>query len=288
MALTLSDPTIIRSIDSIKVLSVDAEPVENKTFAFTVHFHEKNTNAKWKITHSFARFKVLELFIRKRASKTIYSKFPRDGQLSILGIRRKKDLENRRLMLDIWIREVVANTELFPEDIQMNIWDFMRVPPKVASSLRPRAPSLQSSTRSMNGGRLENDIESVESLSSTPGSSAEHLTRSKKSGQAIRGLVRPNSRAAARWITTSKGSSSAHPSTLTINTVPRKKSVVERMLRTVRKKLRGVVNKVLSVLFHVLVPTLPSAGEGIVTVCLGRNERMINGRTSTVSTDHYH
>ena len=141
----------------------------------------------------------------------------------------------------------------------------------------------------MNGGRLENDIESVESLSSTPGSSAEHLTRPKKgSGQAMRGLVRPNSRAAARWITTSKGSSSAHPSTLTINTVPRKKSVVERMLRTVRKKLRGVVNKVLSVLFHVLVPTLPSAGEGIVTVCLGRNERMINGRTSTVRTYHYH
>ena len=168
----------------------------------------------------------------------------------------------------------------------MNIWDFMRVPLKVASSLRPRAPSLQSSTRSISGGtshRLENDAESVESLSSTPGSSAEHLTRAKKSGQAIRGFSRNNNRAAARWITTA---SKAHPSTLTITTVPRKKSVMERMLRTIRKKLRGVVNKLLDIVLHLLVPSLPSSGEGTVAICLGRNERMINGRTSTVRIHH--
>ena len=166
----------------------------------------------------------------------------------------------------------------------MNIWDFMRVPPKVASSLGPRTPSLQSSTRSGHGNalRLENDVDSVESLSSTLGSSAEHINRAKKGGQAIRGFSRHTNRSAARWITTSKGGSSTPSSQLTLTTAPRKKSVIERMLRTIRKKLRGIVTKFLDVLLHLLVPSLPSSGEGIVAVCLGRNERMINGRTSTV------
>ena len=122
------NPCFQTTIDLVKVMSLDTL-YENKVFSFTVHFNLKRTDMKWQVTHSFARFKVLEMMVRKFAPKYIYSRFPGSGSLSSLRLRlSSKAVEHRRLMLDIWIREVVANGALFPDNIQSNLWDFMKIP----------------------------------------------------------------------------------------------------------------------------------------------------------------
>lgn len=126
------------SMDIIKIIAFVAEPVIERGhhYTYTLVFSVDKSNIRWKVTHQFSRFKVLHLLIRKLAPKLIYSKFPKDSTTTMLGLRlSKKAVDNRRLMLDIWIREVVANFEIFPEEIVASLNDFVKAPKRITTVL---------------------------------------------------------------------------------------------------------------------------------------------------------
>jgi len=103
-------------------------------YSYTLVFSVEKSNIRWKVTHQFSRFKVLNLLIKKLAPCMIYSKFPKDSTTTLLGLRvSQKAVDNRRLMLDIWIREVVASSEIFPQEIVQSLNDFIKAPKKVTT-----------------------------------------------------------------------------------------------------------------------------------------------------------
>jgi hypothetical protein len=125
-------------MDVIKIIAFDAaEPIYDRVHhSYTLIFSVEKSNIRWTVTHQFSRFKILNLLIRKLAPKLIYSKFPKDGTTTLLGLRlSKKAVDNRRLMLGIWIREVVANFEIFPEEIAQSLNDFIKAPKKITTVL---------------------------------------------------------------------------------------------------------------------------------------------------------
>ena len=128
---------MVPSLDVIKIIAFEAEPVIDRVhYTYTLVFSADKSNVRWKVTHQFSRFKILNLLIRKLAPKLIYSKFPKDSTTTLLGLRvSKKAVDNRRLMLDIWIREVVANYEIFPEEIVQSLSDFIKAPKKIITVL---------------------------------------------------------------------------------------------------------------------------------------------------------
>ena len=130
------------SLDAIKIIAFEAEPVLDRVHhTYTLVFSVEKNNIRWKVTHQFSRFKILNLLIRKLAPKLIYSKFPKDSATTLLGLRlSKKAVDNRRLMLDIWIREVVANFEIFPEEIVHSLNDFIKAPKKITTVLEKNFP----------------------------------------------------------------------------------------------------------------------------------------------------
>ena len=243
------NPCFQTTIDLVKVMSLDTL-YENKVFSFTVHFNLKRTDMKWQVTHSFARFKVLEMMVRKFAPKYIYSRFPGSGSLSSLRLRlSSKAVEHRRLMLDIWIREVVANGALFPDNIQSNLWDFMKIP---VHKIPPKA--LVNSSSSLT------TVKSKASLSRT-------LSQRVSPKNTIIDNLDDQSRLRLKSI--------IQPTATTIlPTIPHKKSLVERGIRSLRKILRIIGMKTINALFA-MIPSPDQ--EGISIVCLGRNERLLGG-----------
>ena len=121
------------SMDVIKIIAFVAEPIIDRGhYTYTLVFSVDKSNIRWKVTHQFSRFKVLHLLIRKLAAKVIFSKFPKDSTTTMLGLRlSKKAVDNRRVMLDMWIREVVANFEIFPEEIVASLNDFVKAPKRI-------------------------------------------------------------------------------------------------------------------------------------------------------------
>lgn len=132
----MNERSMNASIDVIKIIAFEAEPVVDKFHSYTLIFSVDKSNIRWKVTHQFSRFKILNLLIRKLAPKLIYSKFPKDGTTTLLGLRlSKKAVDNRRLMLEIWIREVVANFEILPEEIAQSLNDFVKAPKRITTQL---------------------------------------------------------------------------------------------------------------------------------------------------------
>ena len=251
------------SLDLVKVYSLEAEPVVgDKVVLFSVHYGVKRSTdptMRWKVTNSFARFKVLNVYIQKYAPKFIYSRFPKDGSLTSLRIRMsRKALENRRLMLDIWIREVVANAELFPEDVQMNLWDFMKVPAKVVGVLTQPASHGRWGGVGVATSKHHDDGHSTDS-----DPDPDHHRRRSHNGASRQSAARRS----ATQMASSPRSAAA----------PRQKSLLERFVRTARKPLRSLVQKLLDSALRVF---LPSAPDGAATVILGRNERLVTARAA--------
>ena len=245
------------TIDLVKVMSLDTL-YENKVFSFTVNFSLKRTDMKWQVTHSFARFKVLEMMVRKFAPKYIYSRFPGSGSLSSLRLRlSSKAVEHRRLMLDIWIREVVANGALFPDNVQSNLWDFMKIP---VHKIPPKA--LTSALTSVNRSKA--------SLSRT-------LSQRVSPKNNFTDNMDDQSRLRLKSI--------IQPSTTTTTTVlpslPYKKSILERIVRSLRKMLRAICMKTINAL-SAMIPS--SDQEGVSIVCLGRNERLLGATADTTNS----
>ena len=158
-------------------------------------------------------------------------------------------------MLEIWIREVVAMVELFPSEIQSNLLDLMKIPSKIATNLRLNKSGNLS--RPGSRARIEQEQDSDDSTSSANA----HDRPTRKSMISVvhaRNLLR---------------SSSILLPTKSSVVAPRKKGMLERMLRTGRKKLRQMCAVLPNTLYSLVVsPT----DECTSTVCLGRNERLIN------------
>ena len=248
-------PCFLTTIDLVKVMSLDTS-YENKVFSFTVHFNLKRTDMKWQVTHSFARFKVLEMMVRKFAPKYIYSRFPGSGSLSSLRLRlSSKAVEHRRLMLDIWIREVVANGALFPDNIQSNLWDFMKIP---VHKIPPKALTPTLTT-----------VKSKASLSRT-------LSMRVSPKGNITDIMDDQSRIRLKSI--------IQPTTTTSTTIlpslPHKKSILERVVRSLRKILRIICMKAINSLSAMISS---SDQEGVSIVCLGRYERLLVASSDTLN-----
>lgn len=155
-------------MDVIKIIAFDAaEPINDRVHhSYTLIFSVEKSNIRWTVTHQFSRFKILNLLIRKLAPKLIYSKFPKDGTTTLLGLRlSKKAVENRRLMLGIWISEVVANFEILPEEIAQSLNDFIKAPKKITTVLGKKfASSAHTDDLTLNtaplfsGGRRQFDL----------------------------------------------------------------------------------------------------------------------------------
>jgi hypothetical protein len=162
------------SMDAIKIIAFDAaEPINDRVHhSYTLIFSVEKSNIRWTVTHQFSRFKILNLLIRKLAPKLIYSKFPKDGTTTLLGLRlSKKAVDNRRLMLGIWIREVVANFEIFPEEIAQSLNDFIKAPKKITTVLGKKFASTAhtddltlNSAPLFSGGRKHLDLGSLNPL----------------------------------------------------------------------------------------------------------------------------
>jgi hypothetical protein len=173
--LNAKERSLNTSMDVIKIIAFDAaEPINDRVHhSYTLIFSVEKSNIRWTVTHQFSRFKILNLLIRKLAPKLIYSKFPKDGTTTLLGLRlSKKAVDNRRLMLGIWIREVVANFEIFPEEIAQSLNDFIKAPKKITTVLGKKfAGTAHSDDLTLNsaplfsGGRRHFDMGSSNPLS---------------------------------------------------------------------------------------------------------------------------
>jgi hypothetical protein len=110
----MSDSKSYLSLDVIKIIAFEAEPVIDRIhYSYTLVFSVEKSNIRWKVTHQFSRFKLLNLLIKRLAPCMICSKFPKDSTTTLLGLRvSQKAIDNHRLMLDIWIRELGASPKL--------------------------------------------------------------------------------------------------------------------------------------------------------------------------------
>lgn len=226
-------------MDVIKIISFDAEPVIDRIHhTYTLIFSVEKSNIRWTVTHQFSRFKILNLLIRKLAPKLIYSKFPKDGTTTLLGLRlSKKAVDNRRLMLGIWIREVVANFEIFPEEIAQSLNDFIKAPKKITTVL---------------GKKFANSAY-ADDLTGPLFSSG----RKQFDGSNANSFVGLDAR--------SFNKDSRHLSNLN----GRKRSKVERSIRFIKGSCSRIIRSLLEALFTV------DGCEGTSTICLTRTEQII-------------
>ena len=229
---------MIPSVDVIKIIAFEAEPVIDRVhYTYTLVFTVDKNNVRWKVTHQFSRFKILNLLIRKLAPKLIYSKFPKDSTTTLLGLRvSKKAVDNRRLMLDMWIREVVANFEIFPEEIAQSLTDFIKAPKKVTTVLE-------------------------KSFSSNSDENPSHFI------SATVGTVTGRGSSSNNIITCS-----THDARKCVNsqplTAPKKKRRIELIVRSITQLCSKVTSK-LSMLLNTNV-------QGTSTVCISRTEKVVN------------
>jgi hypothetical protein len=144
----------------------------------------------------------------------------------------------------------------------MDLWDFMKVPAKVVAVLTQPAHPGRLIGAAAGTPRHHDDGHSTDSDADP--AHPDHRRRRSHNGAArhmyARRMLPPAS--------SSPRSAAA----------PRTKSLVERFVRTVRKPLRNLAQKLVETMLGVLMPSAP---EGAATVILGRNERMVTARAAT-------
>ena len=232
------------SIDIIKIIAFEAEPIVDKFHSYTLIFSVEKSNIRWKVTHQFSRFKILNLLIRKLAPKLIYSKFPKDGTTTLLGLRlSKKAVDNRRLMLEIWIREVVANFEILPEEIAQSLNDFVKAPKRITTVLE-RAFSSSA--------LIDCNVISAVSQSFT---GRKHSAEPSNVGINGKGIQK-DSRTSP--LTISKG-----------------RSKVETLARLINSSFEKIVLKISRSVESI------NEWDGTLTICLSRTDRMIHLKNSS-------
>lgn len=228
---------MIPAVDVIKIIAFEAEPVIDRVhYTYTLVFTVDKNNVRWKVTHQFSRFKILNLLIRKLAPKLIYSKFPKDSTTTLLGLRvSKKAVDNRRLMLDMWIREVVANFEIFPEEIAQSLTDFIKAPKKVTTLLEKSFSS-------------NSDENPSNFFSATVGTV---VGRGSSSNHIIAGSTHDGK----------KYANSQPP------TAPKKKQRIELIIKSMTQLCSKIASR--------LNVHLNTKFQGTVTVCISRTEKVV-------------
>jgi hypothetical protein len=119
---------------SIELLKVDIKlgPIEDKIEQlFTLNFRLKEEESfTWEVNHRFAKFEALHKQIVHALSNFISTEFPKTHRSrAALGFKISDEkLEDRRKMLNLWLREVIASYDLLPTEIQASLMDFIRIP----------------------------------------------------------------------------------------------------------------------------------------------------------------
>ena len=90
--------------------------------------------SSWEVKHKYANFKSLHEFILVSAPLFVSAEFPKNFKSFTSSLLSGADhAESRRCGLEIWLNEVLANYELFPEkSIQAELDAFVKVPLGVA------------------------------------------------------------------------------------------------------------------------------------------------------------
>lgn len=234
-------------LDAVKIIAFEAEPnTEKSHYTYTVVFSIDRSSIRWKVTHQFSRFKVLNLLIRKLAPKLIYSKFPKDSTTTLLGLRlSKKAVDNRRLMLDIWIREVVANSEIFPEEIVQSLNDFIKAPKKVTTVIEKKSIPLMEKT--------------IEAIMNNPTN-----------------ITTPNGKKSSDSNHLSINSTLDKKKEKDTPLIRRKKKKFEVIVRYIARVLKNIAVKVISIFNSSIV-------EKTTTICLSRTQKLFMKNNNEMS-----
>ncbi len=119
------------AIESLKV-DVKFGPVEDKIEQlFTLVFSLKgDSNTQWETNYRFAKFSELNKQINHAAPNFISTDFPKAHRSrTALGMKiADEKLEERRNVLNLWLREVIANYDLLADNLREVLLEFIKVP----------------------------------------------------------------------------------------------------------------------------------------------------------------
>jgi len=102
----------------------------------------------WKINYQYNHFKDLNDIINNIGNNYIHSEFPINYRKTSIGLKlTSSKLEERRYMLEMWIKELLANYCNLPYLIKSNIENFIDIPHDIEKRYHSYLSTIQVATK---------------------------------------------------------------------------------------------------------------------------------------------
>ena len=129
--------------------------INQQTFTMTYklridpYYYVDNHNLfTWKINYQYNHFKDLNDIINNIGNNYIHSEFPINYRKTSIGLKlTSSKLEERRYMLEIWIKELLASYCTVPYLIKSNIENFIDIPHDIEKRYHSYLSTIQVATK---------------------------------------------------------------------------------------------------------------------------------------------